>query len=275
MHLYKAVVIDDNDTNVGDSKNLSRIKVRLLPEMNGIDESLLPWVRPFFVEGITELNNSHNPPEIGSNIKCIFIDDYYKQGFYLKGDFIDGFFSWDSVVHLLSKINELGNQTYPNPRFTQLPDGSIVFYNTVTREMGILHSSGTYAMITASGGMSINAIDKIVLQAPEIDLIGIVNESVPQKVVNHVSHQENVTGLKQENIGGSKTVSIGSSLHETVLDEKGELTTGNRIMTIGGNLAINLPGLTSSVTIECGLGNIVMDGATGKITINGNLEIDL
>jgi hypothetical protein len=277
LDLLNCDVIDNDDTNAGDNVHLSRIRIRPTPEMNSIDESLLPWARPLFNEGMKDGNFSHSVPEKGSKVWCIFLDAYYKQGYYITGQFIDGFFNWEGVKNVLeNKIDAIGSQVYPNPRFTQLPDGSIIFNNTATGEMGILHNSGTYAVINSKGGINIVAVDKIIAKAPEMDItIDAVNEDVKQKVEGYSSHSESTTGLKEETIGGSKKVSIGSSLAETVMDEKSETTVGNRNMTIGGNLKINLPSLTSSVEIDCGLGKIKMDGATGKCTINDNFEVDI
>ncbi len=175
IKLVKAIVIDNDDTNFGDSKHLSRIKVRPIPEMDSIDPALLPWVRPWNIKGMTEKSYSHDPPEIGSNVRCYFLDEYWKQGYYIAGDFIDGFFSWENVVEQLqSHIPILNTQIYPNPRFTQLSDGSIVFHNTITGEIGILHNSGTYIVISSTGGVNINALDQVTIEAPVINLIGLV-----------------------------------------------------------------------------------------------------
>ena len=87
INLYKAKVIDTADT---DSK--AKIKVRLLPEMKDISEDHLPWVRSFFTLGMSATNYSFHLPKIDSYVWVFFLDEYFQEGFWFTGIFMDGFF---------------------------------------------------------------------------------------------------------------------------------------------------------------------------------------
>ena len=160
MKLYYANVVDNDDQNHDDGKKLSRIKIRALPEMQGIEEDKLPWVRPFFQAGMSASHFSHTVPENNSKIWVIFIDDYFKNGYYLNGAFIDGFFDFDTVETDLGNISESIDLTYPNLKFYYLPDGTIIFYNSDTGDKGIYHSNGSYGISTADGQRYIYAKDQ-------------------------------------------------------------------------------------------------------------------
>lgn len=151
MKLYYATVVDNDDQNHDDEKQLSRIKVRALPEMNGIEEDHLPWVRPFLPIGMSASHFSHTPPENDSKVWVIFIDDYFKNGYYLTGAFIDGFFDFSTIEDDLGNISESIDLTYPNLKFYYLPDGTIIFYNSDTGDKGIYHSNGSYDISTSDG----------------------------------------------------------------------------------------------------------------------------
>lgn len=142
--------VEDND----DPDQLSRVKVRLLPEMNDADVDHLPWVRPFMVENMTADSYSHKPLEVGSTVWCLFIDEYFKQGFYIAGTFIDGLFDYGTVKDQIDSIPEIDSQTYPQARFTRYPDGTIIFQNTSSGEVGIYHSTGSYVVIDKEGSLT-------------------------------------------------------------------------------------------------------------------------
>ncbi len=151
LSLHYATVIDNNETN-----KKSMIKERILPEMKDFDSNKLPWVRPFINQGMSEDQYSFNPPENDSKIWVVFTDKYFKEGYYLSGSFIDGHFNYTSVQTDLNKIAELSNTAYPNIRFNRLPDGTIMFHNNSTGEVGIYHSSGQYVVIDNTGAVTIS-----------------------------------------------------------------------------------------------------------------------
>jgi hypothetical protein len=156
--LYYGKVIDDSDP---DEKG--KIQVRLLPEMKDMTEADLPWLYPFLMENQSEEAYSHKPLEIGSTVWCIFLDEYFKYGFFIAGAFINDLFDFSSIKDDLGNISEIDAQEYPNPRFTRYNDGTIVFTNTQTGEMGIYHSTGSYAVFDSEGSATVYSTKSIKL----------------------------------------------------------------------------------------------------------------
>jgi hypothetical protein len=151
IKLYYAEVIDNDDQNHDDGKKLGRIKVKVLPEMKDIKDSYLPWIRPFIQKGMSSSQYSYHSPEVGDKIWVIFLDDYWKEGYYLWGAFIDGFFDYASIESDLGNIAESIDTTYPNVKFYYTPDGSLFFLNTDTGDKGFLNSNGLYVIIDTDG----------------------------------------------------------------------------------------------------------------------------
>ena len=157
LKLYYGEVINNDDSSEKEGK-LGRIQVRLLPEMKDIPTTFLPWIRPFMSEGMSSDHYSFNSPEIGDKIWCLF-DKYFKEGYYLRGAFIDGFFDYDSVTSSLSNIDETITTTYPHLKFKKFKDGSIEFHNTDTGEIGVYHNTGSYFLMDADGNIILNNKD--------------------------------------------------------------------------------------------------------------------
>lgn len=151
VSLHYATVIDNED-----SDQKAKVQVRVLPEMKDMDEDKLPWVRPFINPGMSENSYGYNVPEVDSKIWVVFIDKYFHDGYYLTGSFIDGFFDFSSVQSDLNDVTELSDKSYANIRFTRLPDGTVIFHNDDTGEVGIKHSSGKYVVIDDSGDIHIS-----------------------------------------------------------------------------------------------------------------------
>ena len=159
MKMYLAKVIDNNDTNSDQGAKLSRVKVKVLPEMNGIKDEFLPWVRPFFTNQNSRI---HNPPEIGQTIWVFFVDEYWHDGYYVTGLFVDGQVDYAGVDSSLQNITEGPDLTYPNLKFYQFPDTSILFINTDTGDKGIYQANGTYMFINADGDVYLYTPDRAI-----------------------------------------------------------------------------------------------------------------
>lgn len=142
-----ALVVDDNDPD-----KLSRVQVRILPEMKDVDEDLLPWADPEIAGlGAATDHGKHVPPEIGSFVR-VSISPTWTSFFYTKDYVLEGFAQYTDSFDAPSSV---GSQTYPQPRFQRLKDGTVIFYNTSTGEMGIAHSSGTNITIDSDGNVTI------------------------------------------------------------------------------------------------------------------------
>jgi len=160
LKLYYAEVIDNDDQNSDDGKKLGRIKVKILPQMNDIKDSLLPWIRPFVQLGMSSSQFSYVSPEIGDKVWIFYTDKYFKNGYYLCGSFIDGFFDYSTIEDELGNIAESLNTTYPNLKFYYVADGSILFWNTDTGDKGFYNNNGSYIFISADGQIYIYSKDQ-------------------------------------------------------------------------------------------------------------------
>jgi hypothetical protein len=160
IKLYIAEVVDNDDQNSDDGEKLGRIKVKLLPEMKDLKDSNLPWVRPFFQIGMSSSQFSYSSPEVGDRVWVFYIDEYLKNGYYLWGSFIDGFFDFSTISDELGNIAESPDTTYPNLKFFYIPDGSILFWNTDTGDKGVYNSNGSYIFISADGQIYIYSKDQ-------------------------------------------------------------------------------------------------------------------
>ena len=152
-----AIVIDNVDTD-----KQGKCKLRVLPEMIGMDEDKLPWCRPFLGKGNGNQNlGTHEIPEIDEYVKCLVRDNFWKQIEYISGDFVTGFYPYSVWENKASSMSELNSMSYPQPSFMKaLPDGSIIFYNSETGEKGIYDSHGSYSIFDSSGNIIINSKDQ-------------------------------------------------------------------------------------------------------------------
>ena len=192
LKFYYGEVIANDDQLAPDATKLSRVKVRLLPEMKDIADIYLPWVRPFFAPGMSALNYGHNPPEVGSKVWCAFPDNTFHDGWYIGGAFIDGFFQPSTVDSTLATITESPTTAYPNLKFYKFKDGTILFENSLTGDVGIYQKSGSYVFIKSTGAVYIysgsqelkayNSSGKIHLKATGDITLGNSNESIKIEV---------------------------------------------------------------------------------------------
>ena len=147
LDLYYGTVV-----SLSDPDNLGRIQVRILPELSESAEADLPWVGAF-----TSITNgdgksfSHSPPAKGSPVWTVFTDDYLQVGFYLGGPTLDNSFDFSAIASALGAIPSLSSQEVEKTEFRRFSDGTITFNNPVTKEFGILHSTGSFSLIRADG----------------------------------------------------------------------------------------------------------------------------
>jgi hypothetical protein len=189
-------LVEDNDGLKG------KIKVRVLPDMLGLEETMLPWVRPFLNEA-SEKSFSLNTPKKGSYIWCLFQDDSFtEEGWYLKEAFLENNFKDTLLSSSFSKIEGLSTQKVNEVHFAHYEDGTIRFSNDTTKEYGILHSSGSYVVILADGSIKANSVAEIELKnqtaALKIDSSGNVEVSAAGliKLAGEAEHLVTYSQLK-------------------------------------------------------------------------------
>jgi hypothetical protein len=152
-----ALVIDTND-----SDKQGKIKLRILPEMNMMSEDHLPWAKPQIHSsyGLSkeEVTYSHNIPELNTLIYCDVSDDW--TSFYYLDEipyYGPGYSYEDTISSIQESIEDLEEQTYPQPSYQRTKDGTIAFHNTETGESGVVYSSGTYFYIRSDGTLKIKS----------------------------------------------------------------------------------------------------------------------
>lgn len=219
MLMRDAIVIDNNDP-----EKKSRIKVQILPEQKDItDETLYRWILPMFNAGSDALGE-HNPPENDSHVQVLILDDYWLEQRYINNWFIEGYYKYLKWTTNSANILDLtGTQTYPEPRFTYFPDGSLEFRNYTTGEKGWLNSNGSYIIWDVNGNIFCYSKDKnIKLYTTQTSIL--LDDT--NKVVNIKS------GLTEINMDGNAgTLDIS--------DQYGnDISTDNLGLTINNNFRV-------------------------------------
>lgn len=154
--LRTAQVIDDADPD-----ELSRVKVRVFPELKDVQESLLPWAKPQLGSyGTGEDHGAHTPPEIGSFV-VVRVKNNWKSFYYAGDEYVEGFAIYSKWSDISGDLESYGSDSYPQPRMLVGRDGTIRFHNTETGAIGIYHTTGTFVMINPDGQVRIKVDDVV------------------------------------------------------------------------------------------------------------------
>lgn len=155
VKIREAQVVDTNDPD----KN-GKVKIRVLPEMLNIEDSLLPWVGIYqFKSGTSTSIGVHTLPEKDTYIRVLIEDwPYLKKVRIISDDYVEGIYIYNNFS--LSTISQLSSQTYPQPYFTKYKDGTIEFHNTSTGEYGVLYKNGEYELHDSNGNYYVNMKNK-------------------------------------------------------------------------------------------------------------------
>ena len=149
------IVVDNNDTNAKDGRKLGRVQVKVLPEMEGVQDELLPWLRPFQTDGMRAGNWSIDIPVNGSKIYVAYLDDNWKEGYYLHGFFLDGLLNYEDTKKWVEDL--MGDDTfigdYPLVSMKIINNQVAIFYNKASGYIGVVHKTGSYISINASGNI--------------------------------------------------------------------------------------------------------------------------
>lgn len=167
-----AVVVD-----VGDPEETGRIKVRIQPELNGVDEENLPWASPHTQGKRGAMKGGsihHNVPDPESRVHAIVYDKYWRTIDYVVDESyrIPGYYQYRDIVEKLEEeIEDLESPEYPNPSITKAAEGTTFFENHETKEVGLLHPSGLYVLVTADGNAKIRVVDSAKLMNEDESLM--------------------------------------------------------------------------------------------------------
>lgn len=201
VQLYTGEVVDTEDP---DKKG--KVKVRLLPEMKDAQEDHLPWLYPFALQSMTEDAYSHIFPEEGSLVWCFFTSESFHTGFFISAVFLEDLFDYSAIEDAIDDIPEVPAVQYPQAKFTRYNDGTLVFTNTETGDMGIYHSSGTYTVIDQDGGVFVKSNKNIKLYNGDASIEMKEDGTIEQTNDSGLGNTLTITSDGFEFNGNSKTL---------------------------------------------------------------------
>ena len=205
LSLFRATVID-----ILDEDNKGKIKVRVLPNLNDVDESLLPWAIPFDSR-CSQNCLSMDLPEVGSTIR-VLVDECWKRFFYLQNQYFYTFFDFTKISDKLSNLENI-DTTYENIIFRLYQDNSLSFHNNLDSSHGYIHSNGSYIYIDSEGS---------IIASSEKDI----------KITSKGLYEQNVEGTQTYNTKGDLTLTSDGNIG-LKSSKNGKLTVGNSTSTLG------------------------------------------
>ena len=244
--IYKGIVIDNKDL-----AEKGRLQIQVLPELKDVEENLLPWMRPFMYQDVV-----NSPLEIGAHVWCIFIDQFWKDGYWISGQFIDGFYDYEEILASISSITGIDSPDYPQPFFKKYSDGTVLFHNELNSESGILSPSGSNIIFDKTGNIilsnsanrqtispeffkvqtsniielsSIDGMNSLIMDASK----NSVNIVAVDQIYNKTKYFGIEASSKKEKIGD--VVLNYTNLEERTISGKTETVGGNKVLTIAGN----------------------------------------
>jgi hypothetical protein len=161
--IYRTAKVIDNL----DPDELGRVKVMILPELNGVsEEDDLPWASPAVPSktGKAEGVGINRVPDIDSFIRVRINNKYWTSVSYMEEaplteDKLYAAFAEEFNIPDLS-----AEPSYPQPNFEKTADGIIKFHDTVNGQIGIQHPSGLYVLIDGDGNLTVKAVKKVTIK---------------------------------------------------------------------------------------------------------------
>lgn len=211
-----------------DEEELGRIQIRVIPELNGIEDDDLPWARPgnagvnFIAEGI----GKHNVPDIDSIVTIEVSEDWQHFLYTDEAPMVADWYPYAKFVEEFAQ-DDLEDQEYPQPKFTRTTDGTIHFHNTETGELGIQHPTGLFVVVDKDGNLFVRYVNQV----------RIANADETTKL--HIDGENEVI----EAITGSATIKIDGAADEITVTAKKVIFAGDsyEFGGAGDNVALFTP----------------------------------
>lgn len=169
--LTQGIVVDINDL-----EQKGKIKVQILPELQGVSIENLPWAIPFTsMQGASTQSNLL--PEKESLVRILVRKDW-QRFYYLGNYFFESKFDFSAIV---SKLVGAGvSSTYKDINFTLFEDGSLQFQNRSNGESGYIHSSGSYSVFKSNGDIVnyTSATSKVTTEGGQVELTANTNLTI-------------------------------------------------------------------------------------------------
>lgn len=152
LHTAVAVSIDDEDKQ-------GKVKIRILPEMEKLEEDTLPWAVPFTTH-LSQNTLRNDLPEEGSTIR-VLSDSTWKRFYYLGNRYFNGLYDFSKASDVIDGASvENVDTEYKNLHFILYSDGTLTFHNDSDGSHGVVQSTGSYAIFNADGGLYVKGKGK-------------------------------------------------------------------------------------------------------------------
>lgn len=150
-----AIVVDNKDPD-----KQGKVLLKILPEFSTFSDDKLPWATPKFNSPfgllIEDGGNIHKIPEVDSYVYCDISEDWTSFQYSEEIPYLLSVYSYDDVLDIIkNSIDELGDNEYPQPFYEKTKDGSILFRNTDTGELGFISPSGFSFHLKEDGSFEI------------------------------------------------------------------------------------------------------------------------
>lgn len=233
LKLYTGIV-----TSINDIDKKGKVQVRILPDLEGVDEELLPWCIPF-ISNTSIKTSSNNVPKEGTTV-WVLIDDFWKRFYYLTNRYFENIFDYDKVKNIIenTKVSDISTE-YKDIDFNLYEDGTLEFHNNKDSSSGIIYSDGNYFIKNSKGKFVINSVSDM-----EISIKGAISiESTTNDKIKVGNNTNNTLG------------SLVSDFYSNMADLCTKLSTLTTIgspstQTINPTLSTDLIALSTTLNTE-------------------------
>lgn len=225
--LYDATVVD-----IDDEDKQGKIKIKIKPYFDGIDNDGLPWAIPF-IQDSTSNTLSNDLPPINSTIR-VLVSNNWKRFYYIGNRYFYNLFDFSKVSDKLSKLSNIDTE-YKNLKFRLFEDNSLTFHNIKDGSHGFIQSTGSYIYFDKNGSIitssekDINITHKGKLEYENDGDMSITSKGKLDIKSNGLIDIANATS------------SLGKILKELIIDLQG-------LQTIGSPTNHTSPTLTTQMT---------------------------
>lgn len=204
LSLYTAIAV-----SIDDEDKQGKVRIRILPEQEKLDEDLLPWAMPFAVH-LSENTLQNDLPEEGSTIR-VLVDKTWKRFYYLSNRYFNGLYDFSKVTDALDGASvENVDKEYKNLHFMLYADGTLTFHNDSDGSHGIIQSTGSSVVLNADGGLYIKGKGKADIKF-EDEMVFKGEKTNKIEIGNTIDTLGGILGTLMDNLASLKTIGSPST----------------------------------------------------------------
>jgi len=147
LNLYLAQV-----NNINDPDKKGRIRVKIIPHLQEVADTDLPWAVPFS-SSLSSSQMENDLPLVNTMIR-VLVDNKWKRFYYLPNAYFYELFNFDNVSDKLP--NDVSNKEYQYLSFKLYKDGGLEFHNNNSGDHGFIHKSGSYSIFDNDGNIKVD-----------------------------------------------------------------------------------------------------------------------